>query len=86
MAGEKKAIKDENTVETEDLFIPFDPYSQKKSNLLRLSLNGKELRLERGKTHKVPKAYADLYRFKQAARLSSTRYSQAQLAKNNQPK
>lgn len=80
--------KDENKVteETVEITIPFDPYSQKKSNTMRLSLNGKVMKLERGKTHKVPKAFADLYNFKMQQRIKGNAYARSQLAENNQPK
>lgn len=83
MADEKKVQETEEMVE---ITIPLDPYSQRKSNTMRLSLNGKVMKLERGKAHKVPKAFADLYNFKMKQRIAGNSYARAQLAENNQPK
>lgn len=85
MADEKKVAETE-TEEMVSITIPIDPYSQKKSNTIRLSLNGKVLKLERGMTHKVPKSFADLYNFKLKQRMNGNAYARAQLAENNQPK
>ena len=85
MENEKKAeqAKGDGLVE---LYIPDDPASQKKSNTLRLALNGRELRLERGKTHRVPPEFKALYDRKMAARRAANAYSTKQLAENNEPK
>ena len=76
---------EKKTEEMVELAIPLVD-NNKKSNTLRLSLNGRVLKLERGKTHKVPKAFADLYNFKLAERRKAMAYSKKMLAENNQPK
>lgn len=53
--------------------IPLDD-SGKKSNFIRLSLNGRVLRLERGMTHKMPKPYADMLDQKAAFRSQARKY------------
>ena len=85
MANEKEAkqVNDDGLVE---LYIPEDPYSQKKSRTLRLALNGREMRLERGKTHRVPPEFKALYDRKTAARRAANAYARKQLAENNKPK
>ena len=65
--------KKENLVE---ITIPRD-FSAKKSKYLILRLNGKKLKLERGKTHKVPAAYAKMYHQKQAFQEQGENYKDA---------
>ena len=53
--------------------MPLDD-SGKKSNFVRLSLNGRVLRLERGKTHMIPKPYAAMLDQKAAFRSQARKY------------
>ena len=64
------STKNEELVERS---IPLDD-SGKKSNCIRLSLNGRVLRLERGKSHMIPKPYADMLDQKAAFRSQARRY------------
>lgn len=86
MENENAKMENKKPEEMVEITIPYDPYSQRKSNEMRLSLNGKVMKLERGKTHKVPKAFADLYNFKMQQRIKGNAYARSQLAENNQPK
>lgn len=66
-------VKKENLVEVP---IPRD-FSAKKSKYLTLRLNGKKLKLERGKTHKIPVAYANMLKQKQAFQEQGENYKDA---------
>ncbi len=51
-------------------------YEGRKSKTITLRLNGKKLTLERGKTHKIPEAFARMLDTKSAFRSSSEEYKE----------
>ncbi len=74
-ALEESKVADTSTDELVERTIPYDD-SGKKSNHVRLSLNGRVLRLERGLTHLIPKPYADMLDQKIAFRKQARRYEE----------